>query len=148
MKWSFGAAALLALSGCSAGQDKTAAEAGVAQFHRQLQAGDYHEIYRGAAAEFRQSGSENSAVRFLDTVNERLGAVQRANQQNWRVNFTSGGNMVILDYATEFAHGRGVENFVFRVQGGQAKLVGYHINSGDLISMPAAPLSQDSNATR
>ena len=93
-----GAACAIAVSGCSAGADKTAAESGVAQFRQQLTAGQYREIYAGAAPEFRQTASEEAGVRFLRMVNERLGQAQQADQTGWRVNFTSQGNVVNLGY--------------------------------------------------
>jgi hypothetical protein len=133
------AAALLAAAGCSAGPDKAAAEGGVAQFHRMLDAGRYRDIYAGAGEEFRQSGSEQAATRFLAMVHDRLGAVRRADQRGWRVNFTTGGNLVNLSYSTEFASGRGTEDFVFRVRGASPSLVGYHINSMDLAGTPPPP---------
>jgi hypothetical protein len=137
MRKSIVAAALgVAISGCSAGQDKAIGEAGVVQFHQMLDAGRYHDIYAGAANEFRQSGSEQAATRFLAMVHDRLGPVRRADQRGWRVNFMTGGTMVSLSYSTQFASGRGTEDFVFRVRGGSPVLVGYHINSMDLIGAP------------
>jgi hypothetical protein len=134
------AAALgLAMGGCSAGQDKAIAEGGVARFHQMLDAGRYHDVYAGAADEFRQSGSEEAATRFMTLVHDRLGAVRRADQRGWRVNFATGGSVVSLSYSTEFASGRGTEDFVFRVRGGSPSLVGYHINSMDLMGAPPPP---------
>ena len=103
-----------------------------------LDAGRYHDIYAGAANEFRQSGSEQAATRFLAMVHDRLGPVRRADQRGWRVNFATGGNVVSLSYSTQFASGRGTEDFVFRVRGGSPVLVGYHINSMDLIGAARA----------
>lgn len=131
--WPLLTAVSLGLAGCSAGQDKSAAEAGVQRFREMLGAGRYAEIYRSAGPEFRQNGSEDSAVRFLRSVHDRLGAVRNANQTGWRVNYGSGGSVTVLNYATEFERGRGAEEFVYRVDGGQSVLIGYHINSNDLV---------------
>lgn len=135
--WPLLAALSLGLAGCSAGQDKSAAEGGVQRFREMLGAGRYAEIYRNAGPEFRQNGSEESAVRFFQSVRERLGAVRTANQTGWRVNYGNGGSVTVLNYATEFERGRGTEEFVYRVEAGQPVLIGYHINSNDL--MQAAP---------
>jgi hypothetical protein len=141
--WPLLTALSLALAGCSAGQDKAAAEAGVQSFREMLGAGRYAEIYRAAGHEFRQTGSEESAVRFLQSVRERLGAVRSANQTGWRVNYGNGGSVTVLNYATEFERGRGTEEFVYRVDGGQPVLIGYHVNSNDLVQ----PLPPAGNAT-
>lgn len=131
------AAAGLALGGCSAGADRAKAEAGVALFHRMIEAGRYHDIYVGAADEFRRSASEEEGIRFLQMVHDRLGAVRSTSSTGWRVNFTPGGSMVSLDYNTQFASGPGTENFVFRTGGANAQLVGYHVNSPALIGSGA-----------
>jgi hypothetical protein len=138
-------AALIGLSGCSISQDKAAAEAGVARFRQQLDAGRYQEIYRTGGPEFRGTGSEEAGTRFLQTVHDRLGAVRNAQQTGWRVNFNSGGSVAVLNYETEFARGRGTEEFVFRLAEGQPTLIGYHVNSDALRSgsSPAAAAPGD-----
>ena len=127
------AAVCSSLAACSAGQDKVTAENGVAEFRRMMDAGRYGEIYSGAAADFRQASSEQTALRFLEMVGTRLGPVRQSTQQGWNVNMGTGGHMVTLNYATEFTRGRGTESFVFRVEGERAKLAGYHVNSMDLM---------------
>jgi hypothetical protein len=143
MRKSVIAAALVAATGCSAGHDKAVAEAGVAQFHRMLDAGRYHDIYASADDQFRQAGSEQAATRFMALIHDRLGPVRRADPRGWRVNFAPGGNMVGLSYTTQFARGRGTEDFAFRVRGGSASLVGFHVNSMDLFGAPAPPPAPD-----
>ena len=137
------AAAIMFLTGCSAGAEKAAAETGVAQFRQRMASGRYREIYSTSAQDFRQTSSERTAVRFLEQVGERLGPVRRSTQQGWNVTFGTNGTLVTLGYATEFARGRGTENFVFRVSGGTAQLAGYHINSMDLM-MASPPPEGDS----
>jgi len=127
-------AAALAAGGCTAGADRTTAEAGVAQFHQMVEAQRYHDIFVGAADEFRSGTSEAEGVRFLQMVHDRLGAVRSSTQSGWRVNFTTGGTIVSLNYDTQFASAAGTENFVFRIAGRNARLVGYHVNSPALLS--------------
>src|SRR5258707_13320535 len=96
------AAAALAVGGCSATRDKAAAEAGVVQFHQMLDAGRFHDIYAGAAPEFRQYGPEGDAIRILQLVHERLGAFRLSQQSGWRVNYGTGGSIVNLTYNAQF----------------------------------------------
>jgi hypothetical protein len=139
-------AAALAASGCSAGADRAAAEAGVAQFHQMVEAGRYHDIYAGAADEFRPSGTEENGIRFLQMVHDRLGAVRSSSSTGWRVNFTPGGSTVSLSYDTQFASGAGHEDFVFRVGGARAQLVGYHVNAPTLLGTGAPSAGSDKPA--
>lgn len=126
------AAASLGLAGCSAGQDKAAAEAGVERFRQALAAGRYAEIYRTSGPDFRTGGSEAQAVQFLQTVNERLGPVRSASQSGWHFNYNNGRSTTKLNYNTEFTRGRGTEEFLFEIAQGRAILIGYHIDSNEL----------------
>ena len=126
----------LTLGACSAGADKAASEALVQQFRRQMDAGRFQQIYRTSSDEFRQSGSEDTLVGFLATVQARLGRVRSSNQTGWHFNATPAASTTTLTYATEFERGSGTETFVFRVTDGRAALVGYHINSNQLM-LPA-----------
>jgi len=138
-----GATATLALGGCSASRDKSAAEAAVVRFHEMLDDARYHDIYAGAADAFRRSGPEQAAVATLQSVHERLGAFRSSQQSGWRVNFGTAGNIVRLNYVTQFASGAGSEEFVFRIDGNAAQLVGYHVNSpalnGPAVSASGTP---------
>jgi len=137
------ATAAPALAGCSASRDKSAAEAAVVRFHEMLDDARYHDIYAGAADAFRRSGPEQAAVATLQRVHERLGAFRSSQQSGWRVNFGTAGNIVRLNYATQFASGAGSEDFVFRIEGNAAQLVGYHVDSpalnGPAVSASGTP---------
>ena len=148
-------AAALAVAGCSATRDKAAAEAGVVQFHQMLDAGRFHDIYAGAAPEFRRTGSEQEELGVLQMIHERLGAFRSSQQSGWRVNYGTGGNVVNLTYASQFASGAGTEDFVFRIEGNAPHLVGYHVHSLALTGAgasgagapgPGAPAKPDGGA--
>jgi len=124
---------VLLLGGCSASADKAAAERGVGEFRRSLAAERYHDIYVASSQDMQQATSEQALTVVLRGVHDRLGPVRESDQQSWRVNFDSRGNLVQLIYATQFTSGRGLEEFVFRANGGTVRLAGYHINSGDLL---------------
>ena len=96
------AAGGLALAGCSAGAEKTAAEAAVTQFHQLLDQGRYSDIYAATAPDFRQATSEAQFTDLLQRVHA-LGNVRAANQSGWEVNYTGSGHMVTLHYTTQYA---------------------------------------------
>ena len=76
-------AAALAAAGCSRRDaDRAAVDASVVQLHQMIDAGRYHDIYAGAADEFRQSASEEDAIRFLQAMHDRLGAF-RSTLAHW-----------------------------------------------------------------
>ena len=51
----------------------------------------------------------------------------------WEANSDASGTQVFLSYETQFANGRGVEEFLWWIEDDTAKLVSYNINSRDLI---------------
>jgi hypothetical protein len=132
MKLVLGIAALAATGGCTAGQDTAAAEAAVARFHQMLDAQQYHEIYQGTAAEFRNVTSEAQLTGVLQAVHDRLGAVQQASRTGWHVNYSNGTNRVELNYNTRFASAPGTERFVYTIANGAAALISYDVNSDAL----------------
>ena len=53
--------------------------------------------------------------------------------QTWNVMQGPGGQSVTLIYKTAYEKGEASEQFVYRLHGKVAKLVGYHVNSNALI---------------
>ena len=131
-------AALLAMAGCSFGRDKQMAEQGVAQFRRMVEAGDYDRVYETASPQLKQVTSQTELTRVLGVIRDRLGPVRQADQTGFHVSHGTGGIVVNLTYATQFASDRGTENFVFRISDGEARLVSYNVNSPALLAAPAA----------
>jgi hypothetical protein len=127
----------LVLCGCSTEAEKRQAEEAVTRFHAMFDAGRLREIYAGSGAELKRTASEAEFIRVAGTVRQRLGTVRNTMQQGWNVNFGTGGTVVTVVYDTHFLYGTGIEQFVFRTSGQQAVLIGYHINSRDLIGPPA-----------
>ena len=88
--------AAMLLTGCLAEAEMATAENGVAEFRQLMASGRHREIYSTAAEDFRQTGSEANATKFLQHVAERLGAVRHSTKQGWRVTAAPGGTMVTL----------------------------------------------------
>ena len=125
---------IVALSSCSLTKGKAAGEQAVAQFHNQLNAGQYHEIYAQSDEGFRKAGSEADAVALFEAVHRKLGTVKNSTEIGWHVNATTAGTMVSLAYDVEFSEGKGTEQFVFAVTGDKALLFNYNVNSPLLIT--------------
>lgn len=123
------AAALLSLSACSAMKEKEAGEAEVVRFHTLFDADQGATIYDDAGAELKAAASRDEFGKMLGATHQRLGNVRKASQTGWKVNYGSSGNMIVLNYTTDFALARGEEEFVYRVEGGKPKLAGYHVTS-------------------
>jgi len=118
--------------GCGGGPAAESAWQGVAELRTRYEASSYREIYAASAPEFQRGASEDEFVRFMEAVKRKLGSVKSSKSRGWNVFFGTGGSRVTLTYDTEFENGKGAEQFVWLVDG-DPKLLGYNINSRDLI---------------
>jgi hypothetical protein len=108
-------------------------DAGVAAFHRQLNQAQFHQMYASASPDFQQATSEKDITELFNAIHTKLGDVTGTNRTNIFLNATTSGNFARVTYHTTFAHGTGEETFNWRISNGQLSLVGYHIESRDLI---------------
>jgi hypothetical protein len=127
-------ALLLTANACGITKHKQNAEKGVVKFHEQLNAEQYHEIYVQSDKLFQQSATEADIVALLGAVHAKLGTVKNATVQGWHVNATPSGTFVTLGYDVEFSEGKGMEQFVFKMNGSEPLLFNYNVNSPLLIT--------------
>ncbi len=116
----------LVVAGCG-GTD--AAKRGVEEFRSRAAQRSYAEIYRAGAAELRQGTTEEQFERFMTAVDRKLGAWQSAEEPAWNVIRGTAGHLVRLTYQSQFERGGANEQFLWRVEHGEAILLGYHVNS-------------------
>lgn len=119
---------------CGMKKGKEIAERGVEKFHSQLNAGQFKEIYAETDEAFKKAATEQDAVALFEAVRRKLGTVQKASLTGWHVNSAMGGTAVTLGYDVEFSEGKGVEQFVFKVNGDKALLFNYNIDAPQLIT--------------
>jgi hypothetical protein len=127
-------AVTLLLCACSPSLSTADSEAAVGKFHQQFDAGSFDEVYGNAAPELKAATSKDKFLSFMTVVHRKLGNILSTKQANWRVFAGTNGNFIDLVYNTTFEHGQGVESFRFRTDLGAPQLVGYNINSTDLIT--------------
>ena len=126
-------AGLVALGGCSFGKDVPVAEKAVDAFHTQLNAGQFDAIYNEGGAALKAATTRADMVALLNAVHRKLGGFKSGKTQGWNDNVTTDGHTITLSYAASYQNGAADEQFVYRLTGGQAQLVGYHVNSNQLI---------------
>jgi hypothetical protein len=126
-------AAAIVLTSCF-GQDADLAARAVDQFHDQLNAGQFHDIYSQSSEEFRNATKESDWTALLGAVQRKLGKVTSSKQTSVNVSTGTFGTAVNQSYATQFANGTGTENFSWAIRGGKAVLVGYRIDSAQLVT--------------
>jgi hypothetical protein len=125
---------VLVVAGCGGKQQIANAEAAVTQFHVQLNDGNFDQIYTDSDSAMKNASSREKFVTFLEAVHRKLGSVKSANRKTFFMNYGTSGKFLRLTYATQYDADNATEEFVFRVNGNDVTLVGYHINSEALIT--------------
>jgi hypothetical protein len=106
----------------------------VRQFHQQLNAGEFEEIYGDADQGFRATQGHDQLVKFLGVVHKKLGNAGDGKQINFRVDTNEHGTFVTAWYATTFDNGAGSERFTWVKDRGVLKLYEYHIDSNAFLA--------------
>ena len=129
MKHILSIALFMLLAACSGTESVKIAEQGVGQFHAELNAGHYAQLYEKSASDMKAATKRDEFVAFLVGAHKKLGAFKSGKQVGWNDNYATGGHFVTLQYESQFERGLAQEQFVFRLKDDQSILVGYQINS-------------------
>lgn len=121
-------------SGCGGMfKGKKAAEQSVADFHKLYNDGKLSDIYSAGHSKFKGATTEKQFLEFLGAVQRKLGKVTQTTETAFNVGTFNFTTTVVLTQATTFQQGTGTEVFTFQMENAKAVLVGYNINSKDLI---------------
>ena len=113
---------------------KALAEPKVEVFHEQLNGKRFDEIYNTAGEDFRKAASKEKVLELFAAINRKLGAAKISKTVNWNVRTFNSKTTISLVEETDFEQGRGTETFAFLIVDGRAELVGYNINSTDMLT--------------
>jgi hypothetical protein len=112
---------------------RQAAEEGVAEFHKLFNDESFAKIYAAADARFRTSTTEQEFVDLIGTVRQKLGKVTQTASAGVSIRSVNLTTTAVLKQTTTFEQGTATETFTFQMEGENAILLGYNINSKDLI---------------
>ena len=126
--------AVIQLCACSMSKDTGVAEQAVKQFHEQMAAAQDDGIYDAADSRYKQAVTKEVSHGFLSRVRRKMGAITSTTRTGFRVNVTTSGNFVTLQYKTQCANGEMDETFVWNVENAQAQLVKYNVNSPAMLT--------------
>lgn len=112
---------------------KQAAEQSVADFHKLYNEGKLADIYAASHAKLKRASKEKDFLDFVGAVQRKLGKVTQTSNAGFNVRTFNLTTTVVLSQNTSFESGAGTETFTFEMTDEKAVLVGYNINSKDLI---------------
>ena len=125
------------VTACTGIAAKGTGEAAVTRFHQQLDSGSFDAIYDETDSLFQGASTREQFAAVLRAVHSKLGNVAGANETEFFTREevgTNPGSYISLTFETAFASGKGTEKFNYRVDGGKVRLVGYNINSNELLT--------------
>jgi hypothetical protein len=128
----FFATALVGCGGFTKG--KPAAEKAIARFHESYNQGKLDDIWKEADSKFRTASTKQKYDEFMGAVRRKLGKVTSTSNTGWNVKSFNLKTSVFMTQKTVFENGQGSESFTFAIDGTNAVLVGYNIQSMDLIT--------------
>jgi len=128
----FSAMALVGCGGFTKG--KPAAEKAIARFHDSYNQGKLDDIWKSADSTFRTASTQQKYDDFIGAVRRKLGKVTTTSNIGWNVRSFNLKTTVLMAQKTVFENGQGSESFTFAISGTNAVLVGYNIQSMDLIT--------------
>jgi hypothetical protein len=126
--------AMLLLAACSGGENVADAQRAVANFHAQLNSGNYQRIYVSSDGGLKRATSEAEMIKLLAAVHAKLGAFKGGTQSAWRVNYNTAGNNTVIQFDSNFEKGKATETFTFVGEPDAPRLFAYNIHSPALIT--------------
>jgi len=110
------------------------AQKAVVHFHDQLNAENYQQIYSESHTEFQAAINESKAIEYFSAARRKLGKVRSAQLNDWKPNNANGRTLIGLFYETRFDEDTAREEFIWAVNGNNAVLFRYNIDSPTLVT--------------
>ncbi|MDE3202260.1 MAG: hypothetical protein KGN79_15215 [Acidobacteriota bacterium] len=103
-------------------------------FHKQMATGDLAGIYNNSDPRYRDAVTREKSDALFSAIARKLGAPLDCKQENTNFNVSTSGTTITSVCETHFAkNATGTEKFTWLKSGDNYKLLGYNINSDDLM---------------
>lgn len=98
-------------------------------FHNQLNAGKYTEIYAQADDAFKKVVPEQKWIELCEKIKRKLGSFKSSKSAGTKMSTNNSGTFATITYDSEFTEGKATEEFMFRITDDKALLFNYELNS-------------------
>jgi hypothetical protein len=116
------------LGGCGSSETFRIAKEATIHVHAEMDSEQFTQIYSEADDAPRAAAKRQNFLDCISAVHGKLGWVQNASPNGFFVNLSTSGTRVRLNYQTKFDAGVAQEEFIWKIKGHQAGLVGNPIN--------------------
>lgn len=115
---------------CNWSKSSEAADSAVECFHKSFNESQYDKIYDAGASEFKDAITEDDWVKLLTSVKKKLGKVVDSKRTTGNIHSDlTAGTTVTMVYEVQFEEAKGKEQFIFRTDGDDAKLLRWDVTS-------------------
>jgi hypothetical protein len=124
------------ISGCvsSMANGEQQAQSLAATMHQKMASNDLAGIYDGASQRYKDAVTREKSDDLFSAIARKLGAPGECKQQGFNMNSTTSGTILKLTCETKFSKdATGTETFAWIKSEDQYQLLGYHIESEELI---------------
>ena len=112
---------------------KDIADKQIPGFHQLFNERRFQDIVTSSDPDMIKASPEATIIELFEAIHRKLGTVTESTNMSWNVNTFNLETRVVLVQNTSFERGSGTETFTYRITDGKARLLGYFINSNDLI---------------
>ena len=126
--------AALAVAGCAGTAAVQTAKTSVTGFHQAYNAGRFDQLYVESDPRFQATSTSARFATFMAALRRKLGAYRAGTATGWRDNYDTSGHSVTLTYSATYERGAATEQFVYHLDGKQARLLGFNVNSPTLLT--------------
>jgi hypothetical protein len=117
------------------------ADAAVAHFHEQWQAGQAGKVMAEASPGFRQAAAAEDFAQFFRVTKEALGDFKHTERTGVNLSSINGNTTLAVTYASEYAKGPATEKFLFDDNGDEPLLLHFDLRS-PLLKSVVVPASK------
>lgn len=131
----FGSLALtiVLLISCSSKEQYEVAQAAIDRFHELLGTKNFEQIYAEASPTLKNNTPSDEFFKLLAAIDRKLGAFKAAENRSWSLKYGTGGTLVTIGIQSQYEKGSAFETFNYVIENGKAMLIGYNIQSRELL---------------
>jgi hypothetical protein len=123
----------LFIGACASSEELSRGKAVVGRFHEELNSGLFDDIYREASPEYQKSVTQEMNGKLLAGIGKKMGIAGQFRMTSWRLNAMTNGRFLELQGDADFANGKAVETFQWRIEGNRILMVSWNVNSPQLL---------------
>lgn len=145
--WCLLSCLLLGLTACNPAAEMSDAKEKANALRQQWNAEEFSAIYTQAGSDFRGATSEEEYQRLFKTLRTKFGKVTSSKMAGIKMQKINLRSLVVVSFETTYEHGKATEVFTLERKNGEFILLGWNINSPDIVRFLSESVESSSPAT-